>query len=158
MENNSKFSKSLENASNKTSDFFIEEEELKEELVEGNKFKFKKFESIYLPAIVKNLSSIKLFEFWPNDTLVIGYPKSGTTWVEEIVWLLQNDLDFDESLKTSHFDRVYFVDMGISKGKINQMSKNRVFKSHLPIRYLPDNIQNKSKVKISSKNFFLKFF
>lgn len=157
MENDPKFPKSLENISIETSEFYIEEEDLKEELVEGNKFKFKKFESIYLPAIVKNLSSIKLLEFLPNDTFVIGYPKSGTTWVEEIVWLLQNNLDFDESLKTSHFDRVYFIDMGLSKEKINQMSRNRVFKSHLPIKYLPDNIHNKSKVKTLKEILFYFF-
>nr|QVK45629.1 sulfotransferase [Brachionus paranguensis] len=155
MEKIVKVSKSLGLIADKTSEFYIEEEEFKEELVEGNEFKLKKFENIFLPGLVRNLSSIKSLELRPDDTFVVGYPKSGTTWVEEIVWLLQNNLDFQKSLREDHFERVYFIDMGLSKGKIKllkEMNTTRVFKSHLPIKYLPDNVEKISKIVYVVRN------
>ena len=32
----------------------------------------------------------------PDDVVMIGYPKSGTTWTAEIIWLLQNDLNYEK--------------------------------------------------------------
>nr|QNH68006.1 sulfotransferase-like protein 3 [Brachionus rotundiformis] len=150
-----KFSNGMALTCDKTSEFYIEEEEFAKELIEGNQFESKKFENILLPPLVRNLSSIKNFELRPNDTFVVGYPKSGTTWVEEIVWLLQNNLDFEKSLKINHFERVYFIDMGLSKGKmeqLNEMTSNRVFKSHLPIKYLPDSVEKLAKLVYVVRN------
>ncbi|XP_012275135.1 sulfotransferase 1C4 isoform X2 [Orussus abietinus] len=43
----------------------------------------------------------KFFNFRakPDDTWVLSYPRSGTTWTQEMVWLLSNDMDF-ETAKT----------------------------------------------------------
>nr|QNH68010.1 sulfotransferase-like protein 3 [Brachionus koreanus] len=155
METHVKFSNSFELVSDKSSEFYIEEEKFSEEYVEGSEFKFKKIENIFLPVIVRNLSSIKTLELRPDDIFVVGFPKSGTTWVEEIVWLLQNNLDFENSLRIKHFQRVYFIDMGLSKGKkrqLEEMTGTRVFKSHLPIKYLPDNVEKNSKIVYVVRN------
>ena len=50
---------------------------------------------------------------------MIGFPESGTTWTEEIVWLLQNNLYFENSFNIKHLERVTYIDSGLSKGKIN---------------------------------------
>ncbi|XP_014474012.1 PREDICTED: sulfotransferase family cytosolic 1B member 1-like [Dinoponera quadriceps] len=39
------------------------------------------------------------FKARPDDTWVVTFPRSGTTWTQELVWLLSNNLDF-ETAKT----------------------------------------------------------
>ena len=69
--------------------------------------------------------------------------------MEEIVWLIQNDLNFEEALKVLHLERVFFIDLCISESlneKLKSMTKPRVFKSHLSVELLPDDMVKKSKV------------
>lgn len=35
------------------------------------------------------------FEARPDDIWVVTFPRSGTTWTQELVWLVANNLDFD---------------------------------------------------------------
>ncbi|XP_037824754.1 sulfotransferase 1C4 [Lucilia sericata] len=35
------------------------------------------------------------FQARPNDIWVVTFPRSGTTWTQELVWLLANNLDFE---------------------------------------------------------------
>lgn len=37
---------------------------------------------------------IKNFKIKTDDTWLISFPKTGTTWTQEMVWLISNDLDF----------------------------------------------------------------
>lgn len=37
---------------------------------------------------------IQNFKIRPDDNWLIGYCKSGTTWLQNIIWQLKNDLDF----------------------------------------------------------------
>ncbi|KAL1449726.1 hypothetical protein WDU94_002206 [Cyamophila willieti] len=34
-------------------------------------------------------------EIYPDDVWVVSYPRTGSTWAQEMVWLLGNDLDFE---------------------------------------------------------------
>ncbi|MCL4133295.1 UNVERIFIED_CONTAM: hypothetical protein GTU68_056904 [Idotea baltica] len=38
------------------------------------------------------------FKFRPSDTLVMTYPKCGTTWTQEIIWTLKNNSDLKHSM------------------------------------------------------------
>ena len=65
----------------KSSKYYVEEENFELELIEGTKNGLKKLKNTYFPMWVRNISIIKSIEIKPDDTFVITYPKSGTTWV-----------------------------------------------------------------------------
>ncbi len=64
----------------------------------------------------------------------------GTTWMEEIVWLLANDCDFEKAKTVHHFFRVTITDRGHSKRRMSEIQSPRVFKSHLQPKFLPDDL------------------
>lgn len=35
-----------------------------------------------------------------DDVWLISYPRTGSTWCQEMIWLLSNDLDFDAARNT----------------------------------------------------------
>uniref|UniRef100_A0A1Y1NHD5 Sulfotransferase domain-containing protein n=1 Tax=Photinus pyralis TaxID=7054 RepID=A0A1Y1NHD5_PHOPY len=46
---------------------------------------------------------IRTFEIRDSDIIVASYPKAGTTWTQELVWLIGNDLDFKAA--EEHLDK-----------------------------------------------------
>lgn len=50
------------------------------------------------------------FKARPDDTWVVSYPRSGTTWTQELVWLLANNLDFNKAGKIFLADRFPFLE------------------------------------------------
>jgi hypothetical protein len=55
-------------------------------------------------------------------------------------------LDFEQAGAVYHLARVPYIDMGVSEAELNEFPSPRVFKTHLPPKYLPDGFQNKGKV------------
>jgi hypothetical protein len=53
---------------------------------------------------------IKNFEVFDDDVWVISFPKCGTTWTQEMVWLLNNDLDYETALSVGHERRFPFIE------------------------------------------------
>ena len=41
-----------------------------------------------------DLERIKNMEIFEDDVWVVSYMKSGTTWTQEMTWLIANDLDY----------------------------------------------------------------
>ncbi|XP_030066065.1 sulfotransferase 1C4 [Microcaecilia unicolor] len=99
---------------------------------------------IPLPELTcKNWEKIWNFQYRPDDLLICTYPKAGTTWIQEIVDLIQNDGDIKRCQRAPCHDRVPFIDLivpfplksGLEKAL--EMPSPRVLKSHLPIQLLP---------------------
>ncbi|XP_052873033.1 luciferin sulfotransferase-like [Anopheles cruzii] len=91
--------------------------------------------------------TIKRMEVRPDDVWIVTYPKSGTTWTQELIWLVCNDLDFQKALDLSLDARFPFIDLsGIrdlpeSFNPLRdalEMPSPRFIKSHLPVAFLPD--------------------
>lgn len=40
------------------------------------------------------------FEARPDDIWISSLPRSGTTWTQEMIWLVCNDLDYEKALST----------------------------------------------------------
>ncbi|XP_049533730.1 luciferin sulfotransferase-like isoform X1 [Anopheles darlingi] len=85
------------------------------------------------------------FEVRPDDVWVASYPKSGTTWCQEMVWLICNDLNFEAARAESLRTRFPFLDISLihdinsnSFAKIHEMEgRPRFIKTHLPVSMLP---------------------
>ena len=120
-----------------------------------------------MPCYIRNLDIIKSMQVRSDDTFVIGCPKSvnknihqyfrnsflsnqifetGTTWVEETTWLLNNNLDYARWRNEINMKRIPFIDRCLSDLFLSQLYSPRTFKSHLELKYLPDNLQNRAKV------------
>lgn len=104
----------------------------------------------YLPDFaLENLDQVKRFKYDESDIFIASYPKSGTTWTEEIVYSIVNDGDFALAKSKPLNERVPYLEfpvMGIDL--IDQLAdvRPRLIKTHLPLSFLPDGIENDCKV------------
>ena len=103
-----------------------------------------------------------------DDIYVLTFPKNGTTWTQELVWLLQNDCDFEQAKTITLDKRFPFMDspvlMELNKEQLppflqgdilktmEDMPSPRFIKSHLRFCLLPDDLIEKSKVVICLRN------
>ena len=112
---------------------------------------------------------------YEDDIFIITPPKCGTTWTQELVWLILNKL---EKPTKNQFYRVPFVELGAilppveekldmtkeqneenlrhfqgnSVAFVEGMKRPRVIKSHLPLDLLPDNLLDRCKVIFVTRN------
>lgn len=121
------------------------------------------------------------FEVRKDDIWIVTYPKSGTTWTQEMVWQIVNDVDIEEG-KVPLFGRTPFLEIGcILKDNpmppppkeadlpkhvmeimekffadpitfTDKMTGRRVIKSHMPMEMLPQDLIEKCKVIYVARN------
>uniref|UniRef100_A0A182F4F5 AAA+ ATPase domain-containing protein n=1 Tax=Anopheles albimanus TaxID=7167 RepID=A0A182F4F5_ANOAL len=99
------------------------------------------------------------FEVRPDDVWVASYPKSGTTWCQEMVWLICNELNFEAARAETLRTRFPFLDVSLihdinsnSFAKVREMERRpRFIKTHLPVSMLP-----KSYWKAKPKTVYIK--
>lgn len=74
----------------------------------------------------------------PDDVFIVSYPRSGTTWLQMIVYQLTTD----GSMDFAHIGEVcpWFERVALNKRNIHRMPSPRVFKSHLPYIWIPKRI------------------
>uniref|UniRef100_T1JAZ7 Sulfotransferase domain-containing protein n=1 Tax=Strigamia maritima TaxID=126957 RepID=T1JAZ7_STRMM len=91
------------------------------------------------------------FEARPDDIYVISYPKTGTTWAQEMVYVIGNDLDFAKANSKPLFERFPYLEClpSIETNLITNVDKDkpRYLKSHYPYSLLPQSVLDK-KCKI----------
>ncbi|XP_039434433.1 luciferin sulfotransferase-like [Culex pipiens pallens] len=103
-----------------------------------------------LTSVFKNIdSALKKFQVLPDDVWVASYPKSGTTWCQEMVWLICNDLDYQRAADVNLVER--FPSMKLSGlfsrpddhrpfKEVLEMPRPRFIKTHLHVGLLPEAI------------------
>lgn len=100
--------------------------------------------------VLKIIDKISAFSFREDDIVVLSFPKTGTattlffllltrfffagtTWIQEIVWLLENDLNFKEAEHrdiTDRFPYLEFPSPGMTS--IAKQHGKRFIKTHIP--------------------------
>ena len=122
------------------------------------------------------------FEVRSDDIWIVTYPKCGTTWTQEIVWHIMNDVDKEKG-KMPLFTRSPFLEFqGLQKPDRHPLTKRgaseadsklammiqktvnesvdfaanmrspRIIKSHMPFEFLPPNLLNTAKVIYVCRN------
>ncbi|XP_014481471.1 PREDICTED: sulfotransferase 1C4-like isoform X3 [Dinoponera quadriceps] len=110
------------------------------------------------------------FEPRPDDTYVITFPRSGTTLTQELVWLVANDINFDDASREHLYERFRFLeittvleDEGLLKMSGSDMWQNsvkfadeqpspRFIKSHMPFDLLPNVVNSDCKIIYVARN------
>uniref|UniRef100_A0A1I8NMJ0 Sulfotransferase domain-containing protein n=1 Tax=Stomoxys calcitrans TaxID=35570 RepID=A0A1I8NMJ0_STOCA len=105
----------------------------------------------YLSERLDFIRKVHYVEVFPDDVWLVTYPKCGTTWMQELLWLVMNDFDF-ETAKREHLEvRTPFMefDYAISNDlencfkPIERLKRPRLVKSHLCLPLLPHQIWDK---------------
>ncbi|XP_007421487.1 sulfotransferase 1C2-like [Python bivittatus] len=96
-----------------------------------------------LDTTAANQELLRSFKAQPDDLLICTYPKAGTTWVQEIVDMLQHRGDKQKCARAPMYERIPFIDLfpikPIPSGleMAEAMPSPRTLKSHLPVQLLP---------------------
>ncbi|XP_026468555.1 sulfotransferase 1 family member D1-like [Ctenocephalides felis] len=103
---------------------------------------------------------IKSFNVRSDDIWIVTYPKSGTTWSQEMLWLISNNLDFKTAREISLEERSQFIEFSAFREHfpdtitpVDNMKSPRNIKTHLPASMLPDEIwEKKPKIVYVARN------
>uniref|UniRef100_A0A8D0L325 Sulfotransferase n=1 Tax=Sphenodon punctatus TaxID=8508 RepID=A0A8D0L325_SPHPU len=119
-----------------------------EEKYLGGRPELGEVEGILLPkATCSEWSRIQSFQARPDDLLICTYPKAGTTWIQEIVDMIQQEGDLDKCQRAPLHHRHPFVEWarppqpselgpsGVDQAKA--LPSPRTLKTHLPVKLLP---------------------
>ncbi|XP_063359265.1 luciferin sulfotransferase-like [Cydia amplana] len=100
----------------------------------------------------------------PDDVWVTGYPRSGTTLTQELVWQVANECDFETASKIPLMERYMFLEGQVSvnliqsnvegevsepiytQDAINAAPSPRFIKTHAAFSLLPSNLLDTAKV------------
>lgn len=55
---------------------------------------------VLTPRYIEMADKMKNYKVLSDDTWVLSFPKTGTTWTQEMVWLICNNLDYEGAAKT----------------------------------------------------------
>eukprot|EP00057_Strongylocentrotus_purpuratus_P006570 XP_011661044.1 PREDICTED: LOW QUALITY PROTEIN: sulfotransferase 1C2-like [Strongylocentrotus purpuratus] len=125
------------------------------------------YEGVIIPVFMplSALKRVRKFECRPNDLFIVTFPKSGTTWVEQLSLLIQHGGDMSRLEGTNIMEAVPFLE-SVEDGrnpltsplvidKAEKMASPRILKSHCHSPFLPQDISTddpKAKVIYVARN------
>ncbi|RXN31276.1 sulfotransferase family cytosolic 2B member 1-like protein [Labeo rohita] len=92
------------------------------------------YKDVYVPTHLHPPECLKYYEeftFRPDDILIVTYPKSGTTWMQEVVPLIVSNGDLTPVLTVPNWDRVPWLEEHRAiLLNLEQRPSPRVFATH----------------------------
>ncbi|CAL1274355.1 unnamed protein product [Larinioides sclopetarius] len=84
------------------------------------------------------------YEARNDDIYVVSYPKTGTTWLQEIVYLIHSNVDIKSALTLGLNKRFPYIEHSMTNfSEVKNMGSPRLLKTHLPYSCLPEDILQK---------------
>ena len=120
---------------------------------------FEKVNGILLPRLTpKRWEELKNFRLEPDEIFIVAFPKSGTTWMQQIVKLLRNGGRKDDVLVDRSIPWLEMLDtdstfaqslLGYTPDMANSSDilSPRVFKSHFPYELVPGGLPHETPAK-----------
>uniref|UniRef100_A0A8D8JXN2 Sulfotransferase family cytosolic 1B member 1 n=1 Tax=Culex pipiens TaxID=7175 RepID=A0A8D8JXN2_CULPI len=115
-----------------------------------------------LPAkFVDYADRIRNFQVYEDDVWIVTFPKCGTTWTQEMVWLIDHGLDYDTAKQVNLNARSVFFELGAvghnipvdTVTTVENLPRPRHIKSHLPLVLLPQQLWTvKPRIVYVSRN------
>ncbi|XP_061620237.1 sulfotransferase family 5A, member 1 [Phyllopteryx taeniolatus] len=114
------------------------------------------FDGIKFPGHLHTQESLQLalrFPFQDTDIVIVSYPKSGTTWMQQMVTLISNKGDPHMCQTVPNWARAPWLEHHYSAALVDTLSRPRVITTHLPHRMLARALRgSKARVIYVSRN------
>nr|XP_033818282.1 uncharacterized protein LOC117368666 [Geotrypetes seraphini] len=108
-------------------------------------------EGIPFPTIVHNEESLNFirneFQVHDDDVYNVTYPKSGTTWMQELLTLMNSKGNVTHSHSIPNWERVPWIEQVSAQKFLQNLAPPRIMTSHLPAQLFPKSFF-KSKAKV----------
>ncbi|KAK6469729.1 sulfotransferase 2B1-like [Huso huso] len=114
------------------------------------------YKGIPLPKSVHSAESLKYaedFQVRDDDVFVVTYPKSGTTWMQEIVPVILSGGDLSPIQTIPNWDRMPWLEEKRALHLLDARPSPRGIVTHLPYQLMPSSFsQSKAKVIYVTRN------
>ncbi|KAM4623711.1 sulfotransferase 2B1-like [Polymixia lowei] len=114
------------------------------------------YKGVYLPIHLHPAESLKYYEeftFRPDDIVIVTYPKSGTTWLQEIIPLIQSGGHPSSVETVPNWDRVPWLEEHRARIlNLEQRPSPRMFATHYHYNMMPPSFKVKPKVIYVMRN------
>lgn len=103
---------------------------------------------VLTPKFAHEAERIHKLTVYEDDVWILSFPKCGTTWTQEMVWLVSHDLDYKTASEVNLLDRSIFLEFstiivnfpGDTIDEVDKASRPRHIQCHLPMALLPKQI------------------
>lgn len=97
----------------------------------------------------RQITQAKQMKMADGDVMVCTYPKAGTTWMQEIVYLIHNGADITEARSRSIDERCPYLEFQFpgtpsACDQLGAVDPPRLMKSHLPVGFLQHHVTDEA--------------
>ncbi|XP_006031945.1 sulfotransferase 1C1-like isoform X2 [Alligator sinensis] len=122
-------------------------DQMKELNLEFTRCELDAVEGVFLTETIRaNWNKIWNFKARPDDLLISTYAKAGTTWIQEIVDMIQQDADLEKCKRATTYKRHPFIEWSLPESfgpipsglELAEVTPSpRTLKTHLPVQLVP---------------------